>query len=141
MDGNEFAIATSAAFALGFGANLGRRLIPALIQTRRDLTVLREADNDNDDLDTRILRPAFPFSERRRESSIVGLYRDALRHADGSFTRAYHLELAPTIYSDDYVVEARCNSLARLLAARKPVGTVIQFRLSTAVDPGQAFLK
>ncbi len=64
-----------------------------------------------------------------------------MRHADGSFTRAYHAELEPSLLCDDLTLENRCNALARLLAARKPVGTVIQFRLSTDIDPGIALAK
>src|SRR5262249_56148921 len=52
--------------------------------------------------------------------------------------RAYQVEVEATIFSDDLVLEGRCDALARLLAARKPVGTVIQFRLSTDLDPGLA---
>jgi hypothetical protein len=52
----------------------------------------------------------------------VGLYGDALRHSDGSFTKAYHIEMSPTVLSDDLVIESRCDALARMLAARKPVG-------------------
>jgi hypothetical protein len=78
---------------------------------------------------------------RIRNSSIVGLYGDALRHADGSFTRAYHVDICPTVFSDDLLIESRCNALARMLAARKPVGTSIQFRLSAGIDPGHALLK
>src|SRR5262249_45450071 len=75
---------------------------------------------------------------RIRNSSIIGIYRDVLRHRDGTFTRAYHVELSPTLFSDDLVIESRCDAFARMLAARKPVGTIIQFRLTADVDPGRA---
>jgi hypothetical protein len=138
MDANGVAITAGAIAALGFGASIGLKLAPAFIKARRELAVLNAADRLAE-----VIEPppsATKPSGRRRETSIVGLYRDALRHADGSFTRAYHVELEPSIFSDDLVVENRCNALARLLAARKPVGAVIQFRLSTDTDPGLALL-
>jgi len=41
----------------------------------------------------------------------------------------------------EQVVETRCDELARMLAAEKPAGTVIQFRLSSGPDPGRAIVK
>ena len=135
MDPNGILITASAAAALGLGASLGLKLTPAFIKSRRELAVLSETGV----LEEAAARPpAIKISGHRRETSVAGLYRDALRHADGSFTCAYHVELEPTIFSDDLVLESRCDALARLLAARKPVGAVIQFRLSTDLDPGLA---
>jgi hypothetical protein len=74
---------------------------------------------------------------RKRDSSIVGIYDSALRHLDGSYTRAYHVELEPTQFSDDSIAEGRCDDLARMLAVEKPAGTIVQFRLSIGPDPGQ----
>src|SRR5262249_6310312 len=53
-------------------------------------------------------------------------------------TRAYHAELSPTVFSDDLVIENRCDAFARMLSSRKPVGTIIQFRLTADVDRGLA---
>jgi hypothetical protein len=50
---------------------------------------------------------------RKRDSSIVGIYESALRHADGSYTMGYRLELAPTGFGDDHVIEARADAIAR----------------------------
>ncbi len=141
MDGNAIFITASAAAALGVGAGLGLKLAPAWIQSRREFAAVRTAESMGVVGEReKVSSPLIPTSGRRRESSIVGLYRDALRHADGSFTRAYRVGLEPSIFLDDLVSESRCNALARLLAARKPVGTVVQFRLSTGLDPGQALL-
>jgi hypothetical protein len=38
---------------------------------------------------------------RKRDSSIVGIYRDALRHKDGSLTVAYNVEVPATMFADD----------------------------------------
>jgi hypothetical protein len=137
MDANAIVLTASCAAAIGIGAGLTIKLAPAFIIAWRDWSSLRyvpdaRANEENDQ--TSLTRAP----GRIRKSSIVGIYGDALRHADGSFTRAYHVELCPTVFSEDLVIENRCDALARMLAARKPVGTVIQFRLSAGVDPGHA---
>src|SRR5262245_21744687 len=134
MDANAIAITAGSAAAAGFGLALGSRLAPALIERRRDLAALRNAEaelspNDADD------RQLIAHTKLHvRNSSIIGIYRDALRHADGAFTRAYHVELCPSVFNDDLATERRCDALARMLAARKPAGAIIQFRLSAGVD-------
>src|SRR5258708_2397694 len=75
---------------------------------------------------------------RRRDSSIVGIHQDVLRHKDGSLTVAYHVETPATMFADDGLVDSRYDDLARLLAFEKPPGTLVQFRYSTTPDPGQA---
>jgi hypothetical protein len=136
MDTSAIIIGASCAAAAGFGLMMGGRLFPVLISRRRELANLQQADPGL------IARDAGEMVAntklRARRSSIIGLYRDALRHTDGAFTRAYHVELAPTVFSDDLVIESRCDAFARMIAARKPVGTVIQFRLTAGVDPGRA---
>jgi hypothetical protein len=74
---------------------------------------------------------------RRRDSSIVGIYKDALRHKDGAFTVAYQVEAQATMFADDTLVDTRYDDLARMLAFEKPPGTLVQFRYSTTPDPGQ----
>jgi hypothetical protein len=140
MDANAIALTASCAAALGLSAGLAVKLAPAFLVAQRDWSRLRyvpEARGNTESKDAALLRPL----GRTRNSSIVGVYSNALRHTDGSFTRAYRVELCPTVFSDDLTTENRCDALARMLAARKPVGTVIQFRLSVGVDPGQALFK
>src|SRR2546426_8679043 len=74
---------------------------------------------------------------RRRDSSIVGIYNDALRHKDGALTVAYRIEMPATMFADDMLVDVRYDDLARMLAFEKPPGTVIQFRFATVPDPSQ----
>jgi hypothetical protein len=74
---------------------------------------------------------------RRRDSSIVGISDDALRHKDGALTVAYHVEMPATMFADDMLVDVRYDDLARMLAFEKPPGTVVQFRFSTVPDSGQ----
>src|SRR6266511_3103922 len=118
MDANGIMITASAAAALGLGAGLALKLAPAFIKSRRELAILNEAGALEEATPAR--QPAIDVSGHRRETSIVGLYHDALRHDDGSFTRAYHVELEHSIFSDDLVLERRCDALAWLLAAREP---------------------
>ena len=73
---------------------------------------------------------------RRRDSSIVGIYQDALRHKDGALTVAYHVEMPATMFADDALIDTRYDDLARMLAFDKPAGTLIQFRYATIPDAG-----
>lgn len=136
MDTSAIVISASCAAAAGFGVMMGGKLFPGLMARRRELANLQHADHDliNRDADEMVAHTRL----RARTSLISGIYRDALRHTDGSFTHAYHVELAPTVFSDDLAIESRCDAFARMLAARKPVGTIIQFRLTAGVDPGRA---
>src|SRR5437762_10136232 len=77
----------------------------------------------------------------RRDSSIVGIFNDALRHKDGALTVAYQVEVPATMFADDAVIDYRYDEMARLLAFDKPAGTLIQFRYATIPDRGQAILK
>src|SRR6266568_4084475 len=79
-------------------------------------------------------------SGRRRDASIVGIYKDALRHKDGALTVAYNVEAPATMFADDSLVDIRYDDLARMLAFEKPSGTLIQFRYSTITDPGYAII-
>src|SRR5882762_5538900 len=89
------------------------------------------------ELDRRIRRLRRPLG-RRRDASIVGIYKDALRHKDGALTVAYQVETPATMFADDALVDIRYDDLARMLAFDKPSGTLVQFRYSTTPDPGQA---
>lgn len=98
----------------------------------RDIThdeLTTDADRESDEL----RRPI----GRRRDSSIVGIFNDALRHTDGALTVAYHVEMPATMFADDALIDIRYDDLARMLAFEKPAGTLIQFRFSTIPDAGQ----
>lgn len=92
---------------------------------------------DEQELQLRTLALVRP-SGRRRDSSIVGIYKDALRHKDGALTVAYQVETPATMFADDALVDIRYDDLARMLAFEKPPGTLVQFRYSTTPDLGQA---
>ena len=131
-----------AATGAGFGVGAGMRLLPVGLRAGRELKHWRasaEAKSHEhiDDLAERTKKLAQPDG-RMRDSSIVGICDDALRHTDGSYTRGYAAELLPTMLSADSVVEARYDELARMLAVEKPPSTLIQFRFSSGPDPGRA---
>jgi len=77
---------------------------------------------------------------RRRDSSIVGLFKDAVRHKDGALTVAYTVEMPASMFAEDALVDLRCDDLARMLAFEKPAGTVVQFRYATIPDPGYSII-
>src|ERR1700745_3518600 len=89
--------------------------------------------NDEDRVSKELRRPV----GRRRDSSIVGIFQEALRHKDGALTVAYLVETPATMFADDALVDIRYDDLARTLAFEKPPGTVVQFRYSTTPDRGQ----
>jgi hypothetical protein len=90
------------------------------------------SDRDSNRRTSTLRRPA----GHRRDSSIVGIFNDALRHKDGALTVAYHVEMPSTMFAEDSVVDAQYDDLARMLAFDKPAGTLMQFRYATIPDPG-----
>ena len=93
-------------------------------------------ERSNQRRNTALRRP----TGRRRESSIVGIYQDALRHKDGSLTVAYHVDVPATMFADDALTDARYDDLASMLAFDKPAGTLLQFRYATIPDPGYTII-
>jgi hypothetical protein len=130
---------------LGIGLGAAVRLIPVYASARSELKQLKRSAGDAFFNDIEMLeeerRHLSSPPGRKRDSSIVGIYESALRHADGSYTMGYRVELAPTVFGDDHVIEARADAIARLLSVRKPPGSVLQFRLSVGMDPGRAVLR
>lgn len=139
MDTPTITILAVATVLSAIGITVGLRLVPLSRRAKQDLANMRGNENaariKKDEARIRLLdRPA----GRRRDSSILDLSGNLLRHTDGSFTKAYHVALNNTIFTEEHLIERRMNELARLLAARKPPNTIIQFRLSVNPDPGRA---
>jgi hypothetical protein len=135
VDTATIAILAIAIVLSAIGITVGLRLVPLSHRAKRDLA--NGCENATqikyDQARIRLLdRPA----GRRRDSSILDISGNLLRHTDGSFTKAYHVALNNTVFSEEDLMERRINELARLLAARKPSNTIIQFRLSVNPDPG-----
>lgn len=122
--------------ALGFAATVGWKSLrisqPTKSSTAHAAVVTRIQG------DKRLIRLLPKPSGRMRYSSIAGIAKNLLRHRDGSYTKAYHVQLTPSMFDHDEKIERRIDELARLLASRKPTNTVIQFRLSVSQDRGQA---
>jgi hypothetical protein len=95
-----------------------------------------ELANDRE-FETAVRRLRSPLG-KRRDASVVGIYKDALRHKDGSLTVAYQVETPATMFADDELVDTRYDDLARMLASEKPAGTLVQFRYATIPDRGRA---
>jgi hypothetical protein len=136
VDTATIAILAIAIVLSAIGITVGLRLVPLSRRAKRDLANGCENATQikQDQARIRLLdRPA----GRRRDSSILDISGNLLRHTDGSFTKAYHVALNNTVFSEEDLMERRINELARLLAARKPSNTIIQFRLS--VNPEKFF--
>jgi hypothetical protein len=134
-----------AAVGAGLGIGAGSRLLPIAVRAHRDLRAWKRSEKVS--LHRRIAeyeeersRLACPPGQKR-ETSIAGVCDGALRHTDGSYTCAWEAQPAPTMLAHEQVIETRCDELARMLAADKPPGTVIQFRFSSGPDPGSAIVK
>ena len=134
-----------AALSAGLGIGAGSRLLPIAVRAHRDLRAWKRSEEaglhrriaEYEEERSRLGRP----HGQKRETSIAGVCDGALRHTDGSYTCAWEAQPAPTMLAHEHVVETRCDELARMLAADKPPGTVIQFRFSSGPDPGRAIVK
>src|SRR5215207_10171700 len=132
----------AAAAAAGVGLRVGARLIPVGLEACRDLrgwkkTPEAQARKRFAELDKGRRGLARPRG-RKRDSSVVGIYEDVLRHTDGSYTRLYDVTLAETMLADGAAGDRRHDELARMLCVPKPPGTVVQFRYAVSPDPGRA---
>ena len=131
-----------AAGASGLGVGAGLRLVPVALRAGRDLRQWKETPEAQ--IEQRIAAQrksqvslAKPQG-RKRASSIVGLYEDALRLANGSYARVYEFPLQATMLADDPVSDRRCDELGGMLTAGMPPGTIVQFRYAVGPDPGRA---
>ena len=92
------------------------RLIPTARRASRDLRDLSRSPDGVLERERLLQRSAQTkarrLSGRTRESSIVGLYGDVLRHTDGSYTRGYDLPLQPTMLAPDEVADAYIDGFA-----------------------------
>lgn len=142
MDPTSIVGGLTAAVAYGLAIGAGMRLLPSAKQAFRDLRQFSESRDgalERERLLQRLIQTkARRLSGRTRESSIVGLYGDVLRHADGSYTRGYDLPLQATMLASDEVVDAYTDSFADMLTVDLPAGTVLQFRYAVGPDPGRA---
>src|ERR1041385_9331161 len=107
MDANTAIGVLTAAAVSGVGLGAGAKLIPTAIRAHRDLQTVPFVGAEH--------RERFKRPERKRQTSIVGLYQDLLRHADGSYTRGYELPLQATMLARPETAGALVAGLPRLL--------------------------
>jgi hypothetical protein len=142
MDPTLIVGAVTAAVAYGLAIGAGLRLIPSARLASRDLRQFSRSRAGALEKERLLQRQtqtkARRLSGRTRESSIVGLYGDVLRHDDGSYTRGYDLPLQPTMLAPDDVTDAYIDGFADMLTVDLPAGTVLQFRYAVGHDPGRA---
>ena len=129
---------------LGLGLGVGSHLLRIRAKAKEDLKRIKPNGDSGSErrFDTQEIgpKPSRPPG-RKRDSSIAGLYDDALRHTNGDYTCGWEARLEPTLLAHDQTIESRYDALARMLAVDKPPGTVIQFRFSSGPDPGHSILK
>jgi hypothetical protein len=123
------------------GLSVGLRLLRIGYSTRSSVRAGFGSDTGQtrirqDDIMSRRLTQ--PRGARRR-TSIHGITSTGLlRHTDGSYTKAYLVEMETTLYAEDGTVDRNYNDLARALASIKQPGIVIQFRHAVHPDAGAA---
>lgn len=94
----------------------------------------RDATKNFDEPRHRLSRPV----GAPRTTSIHGITRTGLlRHTDGSYTRAYKVEMENTLYADEGVVDRSRNALAGMLGAINLPNVVVQFRHAVHPDQGE----
>src|ERR1044072_2398093 len=142
MDPTSIISGLTAAAAYGLAIGTGLRLIPTARRASRDLRYFSRSSDGTLErerlLQRRAQTKARRLSGRTRESSIVGLCGDVLRHADASYTRGYDLPLRPTMLAPDEVADTYIDGFADMLTVDLPAGTILQFRYAVGPDPGRA---
>ena len=74
-----------------------------------------------------------------RQTSIHGINEHGwLRHTDGSYTRAFRVEMPATLYAADGTVDRIYNDFARTLQSVGLAGVVVQLRHDVWTDKGRA---
>lgn len=127
----------------GVGIGIGLRLLKLTrrvrTKARRQLNDARDAGlerkSEVSDLRRRLSHP----KGARRTTTIHGINNlGYLRHTDGSYTKAYHVEMPATLYADDVTVDRIYNDWARMLQSLKLQGCIVQVRHDVWPDSGRA---
>lgn len=144
---------TTGALALGFGVGLGIKLLRFGRNARHALnsslshTNARQAARAGKAPQGK--DAVFPFiSHRHRSSRPAGARRTTsihgitatglLRHTDGSYTKAYRVEMENTLYADSLAVDRKRNAVGEMLASIRVPNVVVQFRYAVHPDRGEA---
>src|SRR5262245_37389428 len=128
--------------AAAVGVGTGVRLLPIALRSNHDLRAykdspeaLQEKRFAERDKKRRLI--AHPEGSER-ETSIIGLDGNTIRHKDGSFSRFYEFTLQESMLAADGAAERFCDDLARLLCLQLPKDTTFQWRYAVNPDPGLA---
>lgn len=71
-----------------------------------------------------------------RTSSVLGMAGNAIRHADGSYSKCYHVHLPESFYESDLDLSRKLDALTRVITADLPKDSILSFRYSVAPDSG-----
>lgn len=133
MDAFSIMSGITVASVTGLAIGAGARLVPTAWQSARvDRQFRNEPTPKWKNPDDQ------KFRRGTRESSVVGLFGDLLRHVDGSYTRGYEVPLRATMLAPDEVFDDLIDGFAGMLTVDLPAGAVLQFRYAVAPDPGGA---
>ncbi|MDQ3685889.1 MAG: hypothetical protein M3430_09845, partial [Acidobacteriota bacterium] len=131
-------IAFSLALA-GLGVGLGLRLLQLQRESRRDREEGEARVTARDEAGEHLRRRLSRSVGRRRTTGIHGINRSGyLRHTDGSYTKAYTVEMPATLYADDGEVDRLYNDWARMLQSVRQANCLIQTRHDVWADSGRA---
>lgn len=132
---SQIIFALVAIFAAAFGTVAALRL-HAFLKTLQKEEQSAEAERAFEEL----LRQGFiPRPQRKRTTQCFNLTESAaIRTVKGGFIRAYRMELEPTMFARDEVVEMSYDEAAALLSQEKPDGTILHFRIANFNDGGRA---
>src|SRR5687767_320935 len=113
----------------GVGVGLGLRLLRIRRESSQDAKPGETDQPSKGEADERLRRRLAGARGLRRSTTIHGVNRDGyLRHTDGSYTKAYKVEMPATLYADDIEVDRLYNDWARMLQSVRQAGVVIQTR-------------
>ncbi len=140
MIGGVAAVGAAAA-----GLRIGAGVLPLALRAARDLRDYArspEAERERRfaDLERDKAMLAHPPGSER-QTSIIGLDENTIRHRDGSYSRLYELTLQETMLAPDEAADSFCEELARLLALPLPAGAILRFRYAVSPDPGEAIAR
>jgi hypothetical protein len=140
MIGGALAVGAAAA-----GLRIGASVLPLALRAHQDLgdyarspEAARERRFAGSERDKTML--AYPMGSER-QTSIVGLDGNTIRHRDGSYSRLYEMTLQETMLAPDVTADIFCDDLARLLCLPLPKGSILRFRYAASPDPGEAIAR
>lgn len=147
METFEIIFVVGSIILAGFGVGVAALSLGAFVSSSREVRMLSRGREEAAKTTSTVVESAeesatHPPNRGRaqvRDSEVIGLRNNAssIRQKDGSYAAAFEYTLQPTLYAKESDIESRCDRLGAFLAMEKPPGTVLQFRFSSAPDPGE----